>query len=167
MVRHRPTCGKFKKNSFSSLHRRENNSYKPCITIMKHSTLSQFSSTNSQSQENWMPPQLLNTHAPRIRPVVTHNQTNNVVATVHRCCIYISAPPSRFSDYTVVQPRSSDCAIHFDTVSVVPARIPEYYYVELAVWGWDLPVGRPLIAIQDRCSISCWSSLRWMCGTHS
>ena len=80
-----------------------------------------------------MPPQSLNNHAPGIVPAVTDNQTSNVVATGHRCCTYISGSPSGSLGYTNVQPRSADCVNHNDTMSVVPARIPEYRYVELAV----------------------------------
>ena len=101
-----------------------------------------------------MLPRSWNNHAPRIPLAATHNQTNNDVATGHRCCTCIIGPPSGSSGCTIVQLRSSDCANRNDTVLVALARIPAYRHDELAVRCWDSPEGRPLVLIQGRCLTS-------------
>ena len=101
-----------------------------------------------------MLPRSLNNHAPDILPAVVDNQTSSVVATGHRCCIYTIGPPSESLGYTTVQPRSSDCVSRNDTVLGVLARIPKYRHDELAVRGWDSPVGKPQVMIPGRCLTS-------------
>ena len=98
-----------------------------------------------------MLPRSWNNHAPRIPLAATHNQTNNDVATGHRCCTCIIGPSSGSFGYTSVQPRSSDCVSRNDTVLGVLARIPKYRHDELAVRGWDSPVGKPQVVIPGRC----------------